>query len=146
MLSDFLIMFYLDCRGYFHSSRKLTRQLSMAWCVRQARSLYSLFMFALFGVLKSTSETTDRVQGLGSIDCPYSLTVHWNKILARPPYVENSTSDFDGLFPSNVFLIFHAFSITAIFIYLKLFGFFFLAYECLFKLLVWCDFQRLFVI
>lgn len=91
----------------------------MAWCVRQAHSLYSLIMFALFGVLKSTSETTNR-EGLGSIDCPYSLTVHWNKILARPPYVENSTSDFDGLFPSNVFVIFHAFSITAMFIYLKL--------------------------
>lgn len=87
----------------------------MAWCLRQARSLYSLILLALFGILESTSETTDREQGMGFIDCPHSLTVHWNKILARPPYVENLTSDFDGLFPSNVSGIFHVFPITATF-------------------------------
>ena len=85
----------------------------MTWCLRQARSLYCLILLALFGILDSTSETTDREQGLGAIDCPRSLTVHWNKNLARPPYVENCSGDFDGLFPSNVFWIFHAFPITA---------------------------------
>jgi len=88
----------------------------MDWCSRQARSLYNLILLALFGILESTSELPDREQALGSVDCPPSLTVHWNKILARPPYVENSTGDFDGLFPSNVFGIFHAFLISDTFL------------------------------
>ena len=92
----------------------------MAWCLRQAHSLYSVILLALFGILESSSETTDpRQQGLGDIDCPHSLTVHWNKILARPPYVKNCTSDFDGLFPSNLFGIFHAFPTAATFFYLS---------------------------
>ena len=75
----------------------------MVWCLRQARSHYSLILFALFGILESVSESSDREQGQGSIDCRHTLTVHWNNIPARPPYVENSTGDFDGLLPSNVF-------------------------------------------
>ena len=92
---------------YLHNSW----QLNMVWCLRQARSRYSLILLALFGILESVSESLDLEQGQGSIDCPHTLTVHWNSISARPPYVENSTGDFDGLLPSNVFgffMLFHA--------------------------------------
>ena len=120
----------------------------MAWCLRLTRTLHTLILLALFGILESTSQTPKReLEGMGSIDCPHSFTVHWNKILARPPYVHgNITSDFDGLFPSNVFEAFHAFPITATFflsILTLYIVFHFLAYDCLFKRLVWCEFQRL---
>lgn len=72
----------------------------MVWCLWQARSRYSLILLALFGILETASESPDHEQGLGSIDCPHSLTVNWNNITARPPYVVNSTGDFDGLLPT----------------------------------------------
>ena len=103
----------------------------MVWCLQQARSRYSLILLALFGILESVSESLDLEQGQGSIDCPHTLTVHWNSISARPPYVENSTGDFDGLLPSNVFgffMLFHA-------IHLKSFVFSFLIYVRMFCLL-----------
>lgn len=81
----------------------------MAWCSGATRPLYSLALSVLFGVLLSASEASDREEGFGTIDCPHSLTVQWNKILERPPYVEakqNSTNEFDGLFPSNAFEIY----------------------------------------
>lgn len=82
-------------------------QIDMAWCSRAPSPLYSLALFVLFGIFQSSSEATDRIEGVGSIDCPHSLTVQWNEFLKRPPYVEtlrqNSTNAFDGLFPSNAF-------------------------------------------
>ena len=104
----------------------------MVWCLWQARSRYSLILLALFGILETASESPDREQGLGSIDCPHSLTVHWNNTPARPPYVENSTGDFDGLLPSNVFGIFYAFPVRFLSILSVLF-FLFLFTNCLLK-------------
>ncbi|KAJ7373768.1 hypothetical protein OS493_011377 [Desmophyllum pertusum] len=102
----------------------------MAWCTTSATSSYSLVVFlVLVGlILGSTSEPIEpqREPWLGSLDCPPSLTVQWNEILVRPPYVvkviqyptddfdstkqnstddfdstkQNSTYDFDGLFPT----------------------------------------------
>lgn len=93
----------------------------MVWCLWQARKRYILILLALFGILVTASEAPDRQEGMGSIDCPHSLTVQWNNIPARPPYVENSTGVFDGLLPSNVFGIFHAFPVT----FLSILNFFF---------------------
>ena len=100
----------------------------MVWCLWQARSRYSLILLALFGILETASESPELEQGLGSIDCPHSLTVHWNNIPARPPYVENSTSGFDGLLPSNVFGIVHAFPVTFLTV-LSVLSFTFFVYE-----------------
>lgn len=78
----------------------------MARCTRVVSPFYSLALLVLFGITQSTfAELTDREPGFGSIDCPQFLTVQWNKILERPPYVDakqNSSNEFDGLFPSNV--------------------------------------------
>lgn len=59
----------------------------------------------LLGFSPSTSEPTEREEWFGSIDCPEMLSVRWNELLSRPPYVErkgNSTGMFGGLFPGKV--------------------------------------------
>ena len=114
----------------------------MVWCLWQARSRYSLILLALFGILETASESPDHEQGLGSIDCPHSLTVNWNNITARPPYVVNSTGDFDGLLPSNVFGIF--FPVTFLSILSVLFFLFCLRIVC--WKAVSCTFQCLFYV
>lgn len=134
---------FIDCSSHF----SFTEQLNMAWCTTSATSSYSLVVFlVLVGlILGSTSEPIEpqREPWLGSLDCPPSLTVQWNEILVRPPYVvkviqyptddfdsmkqnstddfdstkQNSTYDFDGLFPSNVFWSLSYFCTFFLFIY-----------------------------
>ena len=60
-----------------------------------------------FGFSSSASETTERELAFGSLDCPETLTVRLEKLLFRPPYLEreiNSTNEFGGLFPGNVYV------------------------------------------
>lgn len=86
-------------------------QLSfMARFSRRFSSVYSLPILTLLAsvlILRSDAEpNTKNVEGMGSMDCAPSLSVYWNEILARLPYVEtnvtnNSYSD-EGLLTSNV--------------------------------------------
>ena len=82
----------------------------MTWHGSNSTSIwvYILTVAACFGLLgfsPGTSEPAEREKLFGSIDCPKMLSVRWNELLSRPPYVErkgNSTGVFVGLFPGKL--------------------------------------------
>lgn len=85
----------------------------MSWCKLYKSSwswVYTLTVVALlglFGFSPNTSEPAEREETFGSIDCPEKLSLRWNELLSRPPYVEresNSTEVF-GLFPGKMCFI-----------------------------------------
>ena len=82
----------------------------MVWRVsrragRRARVLAIAALLRLFGFPLGNSESTEREEWYGTVDCPETLSVELNDFLSRLPYVEkkgNSTRVPGGLFRGMV--------------------------------------------
>ena len=77
------------------------------------RCILTLGFIGLIGFSSSNSESTQREEWFGSVECPETLLVEWNELLSRPPYVQRNASvlsgNSSGLFTGIVSLglIFH---------------------------------------
>ena len=68
-----------------------------------SRAVQYILLAMIFAACHSNSEPMGRLKWQGFVDCPESLTVVSNELLARPPYMEkqaNSTA-YQGLMPSQ---------------------------------------------